>query len=45
MMEAIKFSICQGIDACCTVIMPEVLRFASIAIITLVIYSHGKGAR
>jgi len=25
--------------------MPEVLRFASIAIITLVIYSHGKGAR
>ena len=45
MMEAIKFSVVQGIDALCTQVMPEVVRLACMAFIVLAIYNAGRGTK
>jgi len=45
MMEAIKFSFVQGIDALFTQVMPEVVRLACMAFIVLAIYNAGRGTK
>jgi hypothetical protein len=45
MMEAMKFSVVQGVDALFTQVMPEVVRLACMAFIVLAIYNAGRGTK